>query len=441
MNFRKNSGITLIALVITIIVLLILAGVSLSLVVGSDGIMQKAEKAATDTKTAGIKEEVKLALAYERMVYMEQKYTGSKPEQEWKDYINGKLTSGITTSSGATLKLNGTKIEYTPKGESQPTTEIGTFDETTGEVTYIGENEKIEIPEGLEIGSVVSYTPSGTYDQWTTAHSGYDTNYNLASGSSYTEAIGQTDMTIESWKVFKIDEKTGEVELVPSAPTSNGVYLQGANGYNNSVKLLNDACSSLYGKTGVNARSINIEDIESVLDYDPKTYTGGVTYRQQYKDAYASNKTYPAIYAEEIDSIITPAPEGKNKTLGLSDAGSDWVTGTVVAETSIQPYQTYYFLSNSDFSSKLKKVNEVKYSDLLLPRDTATNYWVASRCINLGSDLCSFPVCHVSAGRLGGDGIFNSNDTTGYEVRSLFPILSLNINLLEGDTATGWSVK
>ena len=37
--FRKQKGITLIALVITIIVLLILAGVSINLVVGEGGIL------------------------------------------------------------------------------------------------------------------------------------------------------------------------------------------------------------------------------------------------------------------------------------------------------------------------------------------------------------------------------------------------------------------
>ena len=39
---RETSGITLIALVITIVVLLILAGITISLVFGSNGVIQKA---------------------------------------------------------------------------------------------------------------------------------------------------------------------------------------------------------------------------------------------------------------------------------------------------------------------------------------------------------------------------------------------------------------
>ena len=44
-KIKSKSGITLVALVVTIVVLLILAGVSLSLVIGNDGIMKRAKEA------------------------------------------------------------------------------------------------------------------------------------------------------------------------------------------------------------------------------------------------------------------------------------------------------------------------------------------------------------------------------------------------------------
>lgn len=43
--FKKERGITLVALVVTIVVLLILAGVSLSLVLGNQGILNHAQAA------------------------------------------------------------------------------------------------------------------------------------------------------------------------------------------------------------------------------------------------------------------------------------------------------------------------------------------------------------------------------------------------------------
>ena len=44
-NFTQKRGITLIALVITIIVLLILAGVSIAMLTGQNGILSQAENA------------------------------------------------------------------------------------------------------------------------------------------------------------------------------------------------------------------------------------------------------------------------------------------------------------------------------------------------------------------------------------------------------------
>ena len=52
-NFvKKQNGITLIALVVTIIVLIILAGVSIAMLVGENGIITQAQRAAQETEQA-----------------------------------------------------------------------------------------------------------------------------------------------------------------------------------------------------------------------------------------------------------------------------------------------------------------------------------------------------------------------------------------------------
>ena len=54
---RKSvRGITLIALVVTIVVLLILAGVSISMLTGENGIIRQAQKAKTETELSEIEE-------------------------------------------------------------------------------------------------------------------------------------------------------------------------------------------------------------------------------------------------------------------------------------------------------------------------------------------------------------------------------------------------
>ena len=63
---KNTRGITLIALVITIIVLLVLAGVSLSLVLGDNGVLNKAQNATTETRNAEEKEKIEMAVAAAR---------------------------------------------------------------------------------------------------------------------------------------------------------------------------------------------------------------------------------------------------------------------------------------------------------------------------------------------------------------------------------------
>ena len=60
---RKNKGITLIALVITIVILIILAGISISSIFGSDGILVKAKYAAFATEMKQIEENVQIKSA------------------------------------------------------------------------------------------------------------------------------------------------------------------------------------------------------------------------------------------------------------------------------------------------------------------------------------------------------------------------------------------
>ena len=59
---NKQRGITLISLVVTIIVLIILAGVSINMIVGENGIITQAQKVAEDTKQAQEKEMISLAM-------------------------------------------------------------------------------------------------------------------------------------------------------------------------------------------------------------------------------------------------------------------------------------------------------------------------------------------------------------------------------------------
>ena len=59
----RNKGITLIALVITIIVLLILAGVTIATLTGDNGILTRANDSKKQTEIASVKEQAQLDIA------------------------------------------------------------------------------------------------------------------------------------------------------------------------------------------------------------------------------------------------------------------------------------------------------------------------------------------------------------------------------------------
>ena len=74
---RNQKGITLIALVITIIVLLILAGVSIAMLTGDNGILTQTNKAKVAQIDGQVKEEVNLAIQAAKMYAEEQSVSTS----------------------------------------------------------------------------------------------------------------------------------------------------------------------------------------------------------------------------------------------------------------------------------------------------------------------------------------------------------------------------
>ena len=86
-SIKSSRGITLIALIITIIVLLILAGVSISMVVGENGILNRAQEASEKTKFASEKEAIEFIMSDIKTGLM------IKEEIPSEKYIGEKLSS------------------------------------------------------------------------------------------------------------------------------------------------------------------------------------------------------------------------------------------------------------------------------------------------------------------------------------------------------------
>lgn len=65
---RKNKGITLVALIVTIIILIILAGISITLIAGSEGLMSKTSQALDQNDEATATEKMELKITYFDMI-------------------------------------------------------------------------------------------------------------------------------------------------------------------------------------------------------------------------------------------------------------------------------------------------------------------------------------------------------------------------------------
>ena len=110
LNNDKKDGITLISLVVTIVVLLILAGVSINTVLGDDGIIKKAKEAAEKTAAAQEKEMIERNLLEQEL---ENSLATPTPKPQPTDgvkipagfyYVGGTKTSGIVISDNVNDK-------------------------------------------------------------------------------------------------------------------------------------------------------------------------------------------------------------------------------------------------------------------------------------------------------------------------------------------------
>lgn len=129
--FKKENGITLVALVVTIIVLLILAGVSISMISGDDGIATRASDASKETALGNANTAMALAVSTAQTDYYALFADGTvtdadKPDttEELNEYVNKQGYNIIGANNevlkdGDTFEIaegkNGTTPAYTVK--------------------------------------------------------------------------------------------------------------------------------------------------------------------------------------------------------------------------------------------------------------------------------------------------------------------------------------
>ena len=128
---KRNEGITLVALVITIIVLLILAGVSISLVVGDNGVLNQAQNAKTKSDQAWANSAMELAASS-----LSSEFMGG----DWLDNEDAKIYNYITVDDlDKEIQQYGFKIKTFKSKTPDSSTYID--GETTTNNNYESTNE------------------------------------------------------------------------------------------------------------------------------------------------------------------------------------------------------------------------------------------------------------------------------------------------------------
>lgn len=170
-KIKQEKAITLIALVVTIIVLLILAGISISMLTGENGILNRASEAKESTGVAQTEELVKLSITDALTQGL-----GSLTDENLKTALNNNIGAGKyeisgNETNGWTVKVNGKEFKIDSKGNISKTPsggDTGKLPTGTGTTPYLPDEAKFEKVEGTDLstGLVIEEKATGSQYVW-----------------------------------------------------------------------------------------------------------------------------------------------------------------------------------------------------------------------------------------------------------------------------------
>ncbi len=212
-----------------------------------------------------------------------------------------------------------------------------------------------------------------------------------------------------SWRIWSIDENN--ITIIADRPVSTGgyedigaLYLSDSIGYNNGIYLINEICKKCYGndELGAISRSINITDIENVLDnsvWSPEDCDNEERYFV--RKIYRKNVAYPSIYSAEKCSIIDGIGLKEDEGIVRSEQSVLCNTSNAykIAKMTLSVIQTGW--KNPNFTEKNFTNGNYYYlifKDGFDKTETLNSYFLASRSVDLGEDCAEFGIFEVSLG-------------------------------------------
>ena len=317
---RKMKGITLVALVVTVVVLLILAGVSLNLVLGENGIIKKAQETAAQTDESSATESMSMYLTGLRLANV--------------DGENFRLADYLSSNVG-----NDGIEDFLNNGDGY------------AQVAYKGYKYLVNLEDytfeylGKTDGNGVNRHIKQVLDN----------NNEDVPGIAMVEA-GELETEDLGWKVLSVNND-GSVNLIANNNTGFEVSLSGINGYTNGAKALNEICSKLYGNLEINGQKVKSARSANLTDFYNVVYQLNRKYEQ-------GQKIQPVINTKDVENDGYSTEQISN----YIDAG---------VTSGAQASNTNMLLASTSPTIRSIKSATSKISEDI--RNTGNNYWLASR--------------------------------------------------------------
>ena len=281
MKRTKQNGITLIALVITIVVLLILAGVTIATLTGDNGILTRANDAKTQTGQAGAVEKVEVEVlgSYANNGVLDKE----KLSENLENNVEG-LTSGTPIESfPATVTVDGYDVLINEDGSVELDTSITLGEAKDDSMLTKTDNSKVKVEDG-------SFTLPG--------------GFKVAedSGSTVEEGIVITDGESEFvWVPAEVNEIANETEGKDDNENQNyqgKLYDFTSTGANEMEEDYGQGTTSYREPDVVTSYDNNPENLEIITGILPEEDNA-----EKYNDIDAFEKTMQEDYNKMVKSV------------------------------------------------------------------------------------------------------------------------------------------
>ena len=348
MNKLKNKkGITLIALVVTVVVLIILAGVSINAVLGDNGIIKKANQAASVTKEAEVKEAINRTILE---FYLTNDY------ETLEDFLKAKAEDGsidsVTKNADGTLTVK--KGEYSVTVENKTNSSGGsssggsTGGETqTPEIT-IGEAKVVANSDGT--GSAITdaasvYLGNTLYITFSHSITGGTTTvdktipYAVTKNGTYTFTVTGTVNGKSYTKNVSVTVNQFKDVYEYMQTNTKVTYSDGEVWVPEGFKVADDSASTVQGGVVIEDKDGNQfvwVPVATLADYKRTWYTGWSPFSDYSEalpeDEKTSVERYKGFYIGRYEA------GDKESTVAKTLRSSNDVTKTVTIKANQAPY-------------------------------------------------------------------------------------------------------